>query len=127
MQQENDTENIAVRHAGESDQARVMWLQNIAAKNAATQAGENDETSAMWELNNAARRVGESDKARAVRCHNNALHTAARRAANCPFHNFGRRYIMPELWWLAHTRSSTVLHSTVHIWRRKRIKWMNEP
>ena len=47
-------------------------------------------------LRNAETRAGENDEATAVR-RNNALRTTAIHAANLPFHNFGRRDIMPEL------------------------------
>ena len=45
----------------------------------------------------ALRRAVESNEVRAERLRNMALRNAATRADNLPFHNFGRRDIMPEL------------------------------
>ena len=98
---QNMAAHNAATRAGQNDEARAVRLQNIAAHNAATRAGQNDEARAVplqnMAANNAATRAAENDEATAVRRHNVAMRVAARRADNLPFHNFGRRDIMPEL------------------------------
>ena len=83
-------QNMAARNAAtcaaENDEARAVRLQNMAARNAATCAAENDEARAVRLQNMAARNAAtlaaaENDEARAVRLQNMAARNAATRAA----------------------------------------------
>ena len=80
--------NSAATGSSQSHKARANRLQNMAEHNAATLAAENDEV-------------------RAVIHHNIALGASASRAANLPFHIFGRRDTMPELHDLGHMNTSS--------------------